>query len=110
MATLEKLHAKHVLPGFNDRSKEEREIEGMTADITRVSVRGLIAWNPANCLRLSGGMQFDILDRGGRNLIGLVTSPAAEMHYPVKPVPHRSHSLNSILSRNNRTSVVLTPS
>lgn len=35
MATLEKLHAKHVLPGFNDRSKEEREIEGMTADITR---------------------------------------------------------------------------
>lgn len=34
---LDKLHAKHVLPGFTDRSAEEREIELMTTDITRVS-------------------------------------------------------------------------
>ncbi|KAF2225137.1 t-SNARE [Elsinoe ampelina] len=38
MTTLEKLHQKHVLPGFDDESvkkKEEREIESMTQGITR---------------------------------------------------------------------------
>ncbi|KAJ7925317.1 syntaxin-like t-SNARE protein TLG2 [Mycena leptocephala] len=29
------MHAKHVLPGFTDRSLEEREIEGITTDITK---------------------------------------------------------------------------
>lgn len=36
--TLEKLHQKHVLPGFDDeevKRKEEREIERLTQDITR---------------------------------------------------------------------------
>lgn len=37
VAALDKLHAKHVLPGFNDRSAEEREIERATTEITRVS-------------------------------------------------------------------------
>ncbi|KAG8768956.1 hypothetical protein FRC12_005246 [Ceratobasidium sp. 428] len=32
---LDKLHAKHVLPGFKDRSNEEREIEACTNEITR---------------------------------------------------------------------------
>ncbi|KAG9126075.1 hypothetical protein FRC07_005000 [Ceratobasidium sp. 392] len=32
---LDKLHAKHVLPGFKDRSDEEREIEARTNEITR---------------------------------------------------------------------------
>lgn len=32
---LEKLHSKHVLPGFVDRSEEEREIEKETTEITR---------------------------------------------------------------------------
>ncbi|KAF8584844.1 t-SNARE [Ramaria rubella] len=32
---LDKLHAKHVLPGFTDRSAEEREIQLATSDITR---------------------------------------------------------------------------
>ncbi|KAG6866351.1 hypothetical protein C0991_005272 [Blastosporella zonata] len=32
---LDKLHAKHVLPGFADRTQEEREIEALTTDITR---------------------------------------------------------------------------
>ena len=36
VSSLEKLHAKHALPGFTDRSAEEREIEMMTTDITRV--------------------------------------------------------------------------
>ncbi|KAG8934784.1 hypothetical protein FRC02_009231 [Tulasnella sp. 418] len=35
ISTLDKLHAKHVLPGFADRSAEEREIESLTTDITR---------------------------------------------------------------------------
>ncbi|KAF8658298.1 hypothetical protein AX16_002068 [Volvariella volvacea WC 439] len=35
IAALEKLHAKHVLPGFSDRSHEEREIEALTTEITR---------------------------------------------------------------------------
>ncbi|BEJ14170.1 hypothetical protein CspHIS471_0313440 [Cutaneotrichosporon sp. HIS471] len=34
-AALDKLHAKHVLPAFTDRSAEEREIERQTSDITR---------------------------------------------------------------------------
>lgn len=38
MATLERLCNKHVMPGFTDRSAEEREIERQTADITRVRV------------------------------------------------------------------------
>ncbi|KAI6121525.1 t-SNARE [Pisolithus croceorrhizus] len=32
---LEKLHAKRVLPGFADRTAEEREIEAATVDITK---------------------------------------------------------------------------
>ncbi|KAG6844562.1 hypothetical protein H0H87_005904 [Tephrocybe sp. NHM501043] len=32
---LDKLHAKHILPGFADRTQEEREIEAVTTDITR---------------------------------------------------------------------------
>ncbi|KAJ7084404.1 syntaxin-like t-SNARE protein TLG2 [Mycena belliarum] len=35
ISTLERLHAKHVLPGFTDRSLEEREIEAITTDITK---------------------------------------------------------------------------
>ncbi|TYJ53848.1 hypothetical protein B9479_005535 [Cryptococcus floricola] len=35
IAALDKLHAKHVLPGFTDRSAEEREIERQTVDITK---------------------------------------------------------------------------
>ncbi|KAI9066611.1 t-SNARE [Trametes sanguinea] len=35
MAVLDKLHAKHVLPGFSDRSAEEREIEAATTEITK---------------------------------------------------------------------------
>ncbi|KAF8313473.1 t-SNARE [Clavulina sp. PMI_390] len=35
VSSLDKLHAKHALPGFTDRSAEEREIEMMTSDITR---------------------------------------------------------------------------
>ncbi|PPR07385.1 hypothetical protein CVT26_013701 [Gymnopilus dilepis] len=34
IAALDKLHAKHVLPGFSDRSQEEREIEALTNQIT----------------------------------------------------------------------------
>lgn len=33
---LDKLHAKHLLPGFKDRTLEEREIEAVATDITRV--------------------------------------------------------------------------
>lgn len=36
VAALDKLHAKHVLPGFSDRTAEEREIEACTTDITKV--------------------------------------------------------------------------
>lgn len=32
---LDKLHAKHVLPGFSDKTAEEREIASLTSDITR---------------------------------------------------------------------------
>ncbi|WVQ75741.1 hypothetical protein IAR50_005372 [Cryptococcus sp. DSM 104548] len=35
ISALDKLHAKHVLPGFTDRSAEEREIEKQTVDITK---------------------------------------------------------------------------
>ncbi|KAJ3792264.1 t-SNARE [Lentinula aff. detonsa] len=35
IAALEKLHAKHVLPGFADRTLEEQEIEAATTDITK---------------------------------------------------------------------------
>ncbi|KAH7888584.1 t-SNARE [Phlebopus sp. FC_14] len=35
ITALEKLHAKHALPGFADRSAEEREIEAATTDITQ---------------------------------------------------------------------------
>ncbi|KAL1942694.1 hypothetical protein VTO73DRAFT_4934 [Trametes versicolor] len=35
IAVLDKLHAKHALPGFSDRSAEEREIEAATTDITK---------------------------------------------------------------------------
>jgi hypothetical protein len=36
VATLDKLHARHALPGFADRTAEEKEIEKLTTDITKV--------------------------------------------------------------------------
>ncbi|SGZ32586.1 BQ5605_C040g11892 [Microbotryum silenes-dioicae] len=33
---LDKLHAKHILPGFKDRSAEEREIDALATEITSV--------------------------------------------------------------------------
>jgi syntaxin 16 len=36
-AKLDKLHAKHVLPGFTDKLEEEGEIERFTSEITRVT-------------------------------------------------------------------------
>ncbi|EED81700.1 predicted protein, partial [Postia placenta Mad-698-R] len=35
ITALDRLHAKHVLPGFSDRSAEEREIEAATTEITK---------------------------------------------------------------------------
>ena len=35
-AKLDKLHARHVLPGFDDKSEEEGEIERLTSEITHV--------------------------------------------------------------------------
>ncbi|KAF8885419.1 t-SNARE [Mucidula mucida] len=35
ITSLEKLHAKHVLPGFTDRTHEEQEIEQYTTEITK---------------------------------------------------------------------------
>ncbi|KAI0092960.1 t-SNARE [Irpex rosettiformis] len=35
MHSLDKLHAKHALPGFADRSAEEREIETATTEVTK---------------------------------------------------------------------------
>jgi hypothetical protein len=40
-ARLDKLHAKHVLPGFSDRSEEEGEIEKLTGQITKVGSPGM---------------------------------------------------------------------
>ncbi|CAG8492845.1 17079_t:CDS:2 [Rhizophagus irregularis] len=34
LPTLESLHKKHILPGFDDRTKEEKEIERLTDEIT----------------------------------------------------------------------------
>ena len=51
VAALEKLHAKHALPGFEDRSAEEREIELTTSDITKVtSFTGLYLHRPCHSL------------------------------------------------------------
>ena len=33
---LDRLHARHVLPGFDDKSEEEGEIERLTSQITKV--------------------------------------------------------------------------
>ena len=36
VTTLDKLHARHALPGFADRTAEEKEIEKLTTDVTKV--------------------------------------------------------------------------
>jgi hypothetical protein len=36
-AKLDKLHARHVLPGFDDKTEEKGEIERLTSEITHVS-------------------------------------------------------------------------
>ncbi|GBB91548.1 hypothetical protein RclHR1_18900001 [Rhizophagus clarus] len=36
LPTLESLHKKHILPGFDDRTKEEEEIERLTDEITHL--------------------------------------------------------------------------
>lgn len=42
VAQLDRLHAKHLLPGFVDRTKEEREIERLSGEITKVSGVGAL--------------------------------------------------------------------
>jgi hypothetical protein len=43
-ARLDKLHARHVLPGFDDKSEEEGEIERLTSEITHVSPSMGLCW------------------------------------------------------------------
>lgn len=47
VTALEKLHAKHALPGFTDRTAEEREIEATTTDITKVRTSHCLGSNPS---------------------------------------------------------------
>ncbi len=56
VATLDKLHARHALPGFADRTAEEKEIEKLTTDITKVR-----SW-------------FDIPHRTQKNFFSLASS------------------------------------
>lgn len=58
VTALEKLHAKHALPGFTDRSAEEREIEAATTDITKVRT----PYIPPS--HLSNSRFFSFLDLG----------------------------------------------
>lgn len=46
IAQLDKLHAKHILPGFTDRTDEEREIERETTEITRVGLSLIVVGAP----------------------------------------------------------------
>lgn len=46
IAQLDKLHAKHILPGFTDRTDEEREIERETTEITRVGSTLIVVGAP----------------------------------------------------------------
>ena len=55
--TLDKLHAKHVLPGFSDRSQEERDIEALTTDITKVCA-SCSEFQFSSCLLSSQGLPF----------------------------------------------------
>lgn len=59
MAQLDRLHAKHILPGFADRSGEEREIERETVEITKQFRK---------CSKLISGMaqHTQSLSRSGR--------------------------------------------
>lgn len=59
MAHLDRLHAKHILPGFTDRSGEEREIERETTEITKQFRK---------CSKLISGMaqHTQSLSRSGR--------------------------------------------
>ncbi|PWN32575.1 t-SNARE [Meira miltonrushii] len=59
MAQLDRLHAKHILPGFADRSGEEREIERETTEITKQFRK---------CSKLISGMaqHTQSLSRSGR--------------------------------------------
>lgn len=52
VSALEKLHAKRALPGFADRSAEEREIELATANITNVTRLAPMIRRASICSRL----------------------------------------------------------
>lgn len=85
VTALDKLHSKHVLPGFSDRSLEEREIEALTTDITRVrptSVPDVLSISPALPLP---------------RLIGL---PSLSISHPENRSPETRFSANSISSRS----------
>src|SRR5579859_5120529 len=43
-AKLDKLHARHVLPGFDDKREEEGEIERFTSEITNVPAHLRLLW------------------------------------------------------------------
>lgn len=61
VATLDKLHARHALPGFADRTAEEKEIERLTTDITKVRLQsvGCFYLSPPPRFRFSFFLFFD---------------------------------------------------
>lgn len=82
VTALDKLHAKHVLPGFNDRSKEEAEIERQTADITRVgaaATKGKLTRRTFDGARLSLGLSVQVRGQHAQRLSPL-PMPSAASH------------------------------
>lgn len=77
VAALDKLHAKHVLPGFTDRSLEEQEIEAATTDITKVLFS--LSARPS-CLFPSAAIQalpVSLATHSARPLLSPVTKPTS---------------------------------
>ena len=63
-AKLDKLHARHVLPGFDDKREEEGEIERLTFEITNVRSQDILlmllkcVW--CSCILMGQGLMVAI--------------------------------------------------
>ena len=104
MTQLDKLHAKHLLPGFKDRSAEEREIDTLADSITSVRIR-LPLWHSAR-LTLCTSQDF-------RSIQGLIRAIAELSRSLLRtPLPPRataqeaeSKRLDLIMAANVQTAL-----
>ncbi|CEQ42335.1 SPOSA6832_04138, partial [Sporobolomyces salmonicolor] len=105
IAQLDKLHSKHLLPGFKDRTAEEREIEALATSITSVRSSSLLRLRHPLCklTTLPPSQDFRTCQAHIRKIAEQSKSLLAQR--PTDPVDAESKRLELIMAANVQTAL-----